>query len=142
MKKRPIKKSKSRTNKKRQLSSDAKIIVALLKKHPQTKQELCEKTKISESTFYRNISLLEKQQIIKCANKTYALSNFDSLEKTVQTTLTKLIAQDNWYIYPHYVADEVGKPWAEIEIVTYKIAKQLGLTITKSDNKIVFLKLK
>jgi hypothetical protein len=40
------------------------------------------------------------------------------------------------------VVDEVGKPWSEIEAVTYRIVKKLGLTITTTDNKTVFMKLK
>ena len=44
-------------------------------------------------------------------------------------------------IYPDYVVNEVGKPWPEIQAATYKIAKKLGLTITKAGNQTVFLKI-
>jgi hypothetical protein len=40
------------------------------------------------------------------------------------------------------VVDGAGKPWPEIETVIYRIVKKLGLTITTTDNKTVFMKLK
>ena len=125
--------------KKRQLSSDAKIIITLIKKQPQTKEEICEKTKISDRTFYRIISILEEQQIIKRVDRMYALWNFDFLEKTIEDALSKLLRK-NPVVYPIFVVNEVGKLWPEIEAVTYKIANKLGLTITTMNGETVFLK--
>jgi DNA invertase Pin-like site-specific DNA recombinase len=50
------------SSRKNQLSSDAKIIIPLIKEQPQTKEEICKETKISDRTFYRIISLLEEQK--------------------------------------------------------------------------------
>jgi len=44
-------------------------------------------------------------------------------------------------IYPDFVVNEVGKPWLEIQAATFKIVKKLGLTITKTGNETVFLKI-
>ena len=44
-------------------------------------------------------------------------------------------------IYPDFVVNEVGKPWPEIQAATFKIAKKLGLAITKTGNETVFLKI-
>ena len=127
------------SSRKRQLSSDAKIIATLSKKQPQTKEEICEKTKISDRTFYRIISLLEEQQIIKRVDRMYALWNFDFLEKTIEDALSKLL-RENPVVYPIFVVNEVGKPWPEIQDATYKVVKKLGLTITPMNGETVFLK--
>lgn len=139
MSKRPGRNSESSPFRKRQLSSDAKIIITLLKKQPQTKKEICENTKISDPTFYRIISLLQEQQIIKCIDHLYSLWNFDFLEKRVEDALSKLL-RENPVVYSGDVVNEVGKPWPQIEGVTYEIVKKLGLTITMIDDKTVFLK--
>ena len=124
---------------KRKLSSDAKIIISLLKKQPQTKEEICEKTKISERTFYRIISLLEKEQVIKPVDHTYALWNFNTLEKTIEDALSNLMRKTT-FIGPDQVVNEVGIPWPEIQLITFKMAKKLGLTIGTMKGKTAFYK--
>jgi hypothetical protein len=52
-------------SRKRQLSSDAKIILAFLKKQPQELREICESTKISDRTFYRVSSFFRKKVLSK-----------------------------------------------------------------------------
>jgi hypothetical protein len=134
---RPIESSPFR---KTQLSLDAKIMAALIKLQPQTKEEICAKTEISDRTFYRIIAVLEKQKIIKCQDRLYSLWDFDFLEKKIEDALSKLI-RECAMIYPDYVVNEVGKPWPEIQAATYKIVKKLRLTITKAGNQTVFLKI-
>ena len=140
MSKTPGRKPESSPFRKGQLSSDAKIITTLLKKQPQTKEEICEKTKISDRTFYRIISFLQEQQIIKCADRMYALWDFDTLETRIEDALSKLL-RENPIVHPDSVVDEIGKPWPEIEALTYKIAKKLELAITTTDGQTIFLKM-
>jgi hypothetical protein len=135
----PGRKPKHSPFKKRQLSSDAKIIITLIKKQPQTKEEICIETEISDRTFYRIISLLEVRQIVKRVDHTYALWNFDFIEKTIETAMTKLLGE-NGYVNSEWLIDEVGKPWQEIQSATLKIAKKLGLTITTMNSQTAFLK--
>jgi hypothetical protein len=90
-------------------------------------------------TFYRIASFLEEKDIIKRIDGLYALWNFDFLEKTIEDALSKLL-RENLVVYPIFVVNEIGKPWPEIEAVTYKIANKLGLTITEIDGQKVFLK--
>jgi len=139
MEKTPGRPTESSPFRKTQLSSDAKIIAALIKLQPQTKEELCEKTKISERTFYRIMAVLEKQQVIKCQDRLYSLWDFDFLEKKIEDAFFKFL-NENKIIYPDYIVDEVGKPWSEIQAQTYKIAKKLELTITKAGNDTIFIK--
>jgi DNA-binding transcriptional regulator LsrR (DeoR family) len=126
---------------KNQLSSDAKIIIALIKKQPQTKQEICKETKISDRTFYRIISLLNEQKIVKIEDHTYALWYFNPLEKQIEDAFSKLLKQNPIVHYSHIV-NEVGRPWSEIEASTLKIAKKIGLTQLNSKGRISFVKMK
>ena len=140
MSKTPGRPPESSPFKKTQLSSDAKIIIALIKMQPQSKEEICEKTKVSDRTFYRIISLLEKQKITKSQDHMYSLWNFDFTEKTIQDALTKL-TQGTTFATPNQIANEVGKPWPEIQAATYKIAHKLGLTITQYGNQTIIVKI-
>jgi hypothetical protein len=128
MSKRPGRKPQSSAYKKRQLSSDAKIIKALMKDQPQKRDQLCQSASISDRTFYRIVSLLEEQQVIKCTDGMYSLWDFELLEKRVEDALSKLISRCG-SVSPVLVVNEIGKPWPEIEAITYKMAKKLGLTI-------------
>lgn len=128
MNKTPGRKTQISPFKKTQLSSDAKIIAALLKKQPQTKESICKETKISDSSFYRNIPLLEKTKLIKQIDQIYALWDFDVLEERIEAALSKLI-KENPILHFSHVVNEIGKPWHEIEDATFKIAKKLELTI-------------
>jgi hydroxymethylpyrimidine pyrophosphatase-like HAD family hydrolase len=125
---------------KNQLSSDAKIIITLIKKQPQTKEEICKETKISDRTFYRIISLLEEKKIVKCEDHTYALWYFNPLEKQIEDTFSKLLIQ-NEIVHPDHIVNEIGRPWHEIEVATRKIAKKLGLTPLNNNGQITFVKM-
>ena len=143
MNKTPGRKPQSRTlrsSRKNQLSSDTKIIVSLIKKQPQTKEEICKETKISDRTFYRIISLLEEQKIVKCEDHTYALWYFNPLEKQIEDAFSKLLIGDQILHFSHIV-NEIGKPWHEIEAATYKIAKKLGLTRLEDKGQLTFVKM-
>jgi len=137
MNKTPGRKTQISPFKKTQLSSDAKIIAALLKKQPQTKESICKETKISDSSFYRNIPLLEKTKLIKQIDQIYALWDFDVLEERIEAALSKLI-KENPILHFSHVVNEIGKPWHEIEDATFKIAKKLELTIMIEEGCPVF----
>jgi len=113
---------------KRRLSSDARIIIALLKKHPQNKDEICKSAEVSKSAFYRLRPVLEDFGIIKEVEGGYALWTFSELEKTVEDALFRLIGE-GYRITLEDLTNEVGKPWSEIETVTYAILKKYKLQI-------------
>ena len=126
---------------KSQLSSDARIIVALIKNQPLTKKEICDQTKISIQTFYRNISILNKKQIIKCVDQKYALRNFEPLETKIESAFSKLMNADGaWYVLSDDLVSELGLPWHKIESLTLKIAKKLGSEMSIENGKYHFLK--
>ena len=125
-------KPESSPNRKTDLSSDAKIIVALIKNQPLTKEELCKAAKISDSSFYRNVPLLEEEKTIKCVDDMYSLFDYDSLEKKIEDALIKIIREKK-IVFPRFVENEIGKPWHEIEAMTYKVAHKIGLTMGETD---------
>lgn len=134
----------SHTYYKRRLSADAKIIIELLKKQPQTIKEICENAKISEKTFYSIKSLLEEAGLIKRADGGYALWFYEPLELRIEEALIKLTTPGkssfSGYTTPEEIADEVGKPWHEIESLTYEIAKKLGLRISTLNGETVMMR--
>ncbi len=114
--------------KKRILSADASIIMALLHKQPQNRAELCKSAKISKSTFYRVYSVLEGHKIMKKTESGYALFFYSQLEKGIENALIRLMEKSLSFSVEE-LASEIGKPWSEIEPTTYGLLKKLGLRI-------------
>lgn len=113
----------------RRLSSDARVIVALLKRQPQKKDELCKAAGVSIATFYRIRRMLEDSGIIKEVEGGYALWTFKDLEKSIEDALLRLI-KPGTLLSVEALCNEVGKPWHEIESLVYPICKKHNLTIT------------
>jgi len=93
---------------KKQLSSDARIIWYLLKKQPQNKNELCKVAHMPESTFYSVLPILENLGILKQTDKGYALWFYDEAEEVVVQTVRqwrKIAFRDP---LPSEIADETG----------------------------------
>jgi len=121
-------------SKKRRLSSDARIIVALLKKQPQNKDMLWKSAAVSKSVFYRVRPVLEDLGILKETESGYTLWTFSELEETVEDALFRLI-KEGYQIKIEDLANEAGKPWSEIETATYAILKKNGLQIRTVNGK-------
>ena len=141
--KKPGRKPKHQYNptKKSRLSSDARIILSLIKNQPLTKKQICDETKISTQTFYRNISILNKKQIIKCVDQKYSLRNFEPLETKIESAFTKLMNADGaWYVLSDDLVSELKMPWHKIESLTLNIAKKLGSETSIENGKYQFLK--
>lgn len=113
---------------KKGLNSDARVIVALLKKQPQTAEELRESASISRATFYRVSQALEDFKIMKKVGERYVLWNFCELKETVADAVEKLKAK-RLSFKADDVAAEVGKTWSDIEKIAYTVAKEYGLEI-------------
>jgi len=113
---------------KRRFSSDARIVVALLKKQPQSKDELCKGAAVSKSAFYRLRPMLMDSGIIKEVEGGYALWTFSELEKTVEDALFRLVRK-GYRITLEDLTNEAGRPWSEIENVIYAILKRHRLQI-------------
>lgn len=129
------------TKEKKQLSSEARIIIALMKKQPLTKKEILDETKMGESTFYRYISLFEDHGIVKYVEQKYILWNFDPVETQIENAFNKLLSQPGiWYTTQNHIVNEIGVPWQKIETQTIKIANKLGLQIVPRPGNYRFYK--
>ncbi len=113
---------------KTRLSADAKLIIALLRKQPQTKDSLCKNAGIHLSTFYRVLPLLRDRGIIKETEDGFALWTYIELEKAVENALDKLQESDSTLTF-HQIASEVGAHPSEIEPIIYRIAKKRGMEV-------------
>lgn len=117
------------------LSSDARVIWALLKKQPQSRDELCKNAGLSRSTFYSVRPLLESQKILKGNDEEgYTLWAFSPLKNQIEDALFRLIKK-GYAFGLEELESEVGKPWSEIESETFKILKDYGLRIRLVDGQ-------
>lgn len=122
---------------KKGLSSDARVIVALLKgPQPQSRDQLCKNAKVSRATFYAIRPVLQNSGIIKETDKGYALWSFNPLEAAVEDALNRLIRR-GYLICAEDLANELGKPWSEIEQAVYAVVKKLGLKMRTVDGKMM-----
>jgi hypothetical protein len=138
MSKKPGRKPENRLPRGKQLSCDAKFIYALHKKQPQTKEELCKNAQINIRAFYRVSNFLKKQNIVKCDNGGwYSFSDFVNEEKQIADALMKAL-DERWIVSFETMEAKLGRPWREIESLTRKIAKDLGVDIIKMDNRYCF----
>lgn len=135
----PGRKPKDSAFKKKQLGNDAKILVALMKNQPQTKEALEEASGIKGSTFYRIISFLQNSEIIQCVGGMYALSSFDFLDKTLEDAFRKVPAHLQ-YVPSVYLVQATGRPWREIEAASFRVAKKLGFTPVGMGDDTEFIK--
>jgi len=118
---------------KKGLSSDARIIVALLKKQPQSTDDLCKSAGIGRSTFYFVRPILQDSGVLKGNDdEGYSLWFFSELEKEVEDALFRLTNKGLAFGLEELMS-EVGKPLSEIEPEVFKILRTYGLTIRDVD---------
>lgn len=79
-----------KTSDARRLNSQAKLIVALVKKSPQRRDDLCQSAGITTGTFYRNLRVLKKQGIVRETEEGYALWNYRKQESLWDSLLGDL----------------------------------------------------
>lgn len=123
----------------KELSSDAQIIVSLINKQPQSKEELIRLTKMPESTFYRSCKILLRFKVIQKIENTYSLAAYIPLTKQIEASLLRLLGKNN-SIRAEKLAGDIGKPWEEIEKITYGLFSKLELSSRKEDGDIVIYK--
>jgi Fe2+ or Zn2+ uptake regulation protein len=119
---------KQKFSHKADLSADAKLIISLLNKQPQTKDELCKIAKIHISTFYRILPLLKRRGIIKETEDGFALRTYIELKKDVENAIDKL-KDSTSVITLNKIASEIGVNPSEIETIIYAIAKERGMEV-------------
>jgi predicted transcriptional regulator len=112
----------------RSLSSDAKVLIALLKKQPQDIEALCKSASVSISTFYRIRPLLEGRGIIKRTGEGYALSTYSVLEEKVKRAVDDLRHEYRFFREPTVkeVAENIGEPLKTMSSLLYKLIPETG----------------
>lgn len=111
---------------KKKLSSDAKVIVELLKKQPQTMEELCKSAGISRATFYRVSQALDDFKIIKKMGDRHALWNFCELEETVANAVDYLRLDLCRHPEAEEVAARIGRDPESVRKLLFFHAPDLG----------------
>ena len=111
---------------KRRLSSDARLIIALLKEQPQKVDELCKSAGIHPTTFYRLRPLLRDKGIIREMEGGYALWTYEDMEKAV------IEAVKEWkrvaFRYPtiEEIANAIGIIPEKAKLLVYKTRDTTG----------------
>lgn len=122
---------------KKGLSSDARVIVALLKgPQPQIRDQLCKNANVSRATFYAIRPVLQNSGVIKETDKGYVLWSFNPLEAAVENALDRLMGR-GYLIYAEDVSNEMGKPWSEIEPTVFAVVKKHGLKMRTVNGKMM-----
>lgn len=109
----------------RKLSSDARLIVALLKKQPQEMDELCKRAGVHPSTFVFGHSW-KKKGIIKKTDGGYALWTYDEKEKLIADVVNRWKRLGFRYPTVEEIADEAGIVPEDVQIPVYKTKKETG----------------
>jgi len=144
------------------LSSDAKVLRALLRQQPQNLQTLCKNAGISRRTWYRVKPILVQRGIIKKVGDRYALFGFLELEEIIEKALGQIRSLEDEIrantecvklaggvevirtkaqssalkrvMTSQELASEVGMPWDDIKKTAYDVAKKLGLQVQLGRN--------
>jgi len=108
------------------LSTDAKIIVALLREQPQSIDKICTSAGISKRTFYYKRAVLEKSGIIREVDGDYALWTYVEAEKAVMETIRQWRRIGFRDPTPMEIADETGLSPAKTETLARKTKDKTG----------------
>lgn len=111
---------------KSKLSADARLIVALMKKQPQKKDELCRRAGVHLSTFYRLRPILEKKEVIRETEEGYVLWDYNEKEKVVIDVVNRWKSLGFRYPTVEEIADETGLAPEEAKFLVHKTKKETG----------------
>jgi len=108
------------------LSSDAKVILALLRRQPQRRDELLKSAHISLQTWYRVFPTLERFKILKETERGYALSTYVDREEDVVETIKRW--KDVAFRFPDLteIADATGISPQDAEAFARKTIDKTG----------------
>ena len=130
MKKAGRKKTKQRPHfRKKELSSDARVIWCLLKKQPQSKEELNKNANISESTFYYILPILEDLGIIKETETGFTLWTYEENEDTLIKTVNEWKKIGLRYPLPSEISAETGISPEKSEELARKTRDKTGWSL-------------
>jgi len=111
------------------LHADAKVIIALLKKQPQTIKELCKSAGINRATFYRMRRLLLRKRVLKETGNGYALWFYSSIEDKLKKAFKNLRNEDYEAVSLKDLANMIGEPPEKIRRIAYELASEYEIKI-------------
>lgn len=114
---------------KSKIGSEAKLILALQKRQPQTAEDIYKSADISISTFYRIRPLLMGAGIIRKHRNGYVLYDFNELDDRVDEALKKFKEKGYVTVGLSDLAIEVGKPPEMIRESAFKFLKKYGIIL-------------
>ena len=129
---------KYKTSDKRELSSDAKVIIALMKRQPLEIKELAKVAGTHPATVSRNIRLLINKDVLKVTPTGYALRNYIELEGSLRAVLQHLKDRKYTAVSLRRLSDETNLAPTNDELirVAYSLAPEYGLKIREKDEYI------
>ncbi len=125
-----IKVPEDRQSKKPHFSSDAAILVALLKKQPQGKSELIKNSGISGSSFSRDEPLLLREGAMKIIEEGYVLSNYEKIDVDINEIFMILKGENRVEVTLEELANRMGKPPNTIIDQAYRLGKLYNIHIS------------
>ncbi|MGD0802813.1 MAG: hypothetical protein ABSA11_01920 [Candidatus Bathyarchaeia archaeon] len=122
---------RKRISQKHGLSSDAAIIVALIKEQPLEKNQLIKEASISPSTFSRDEPTLLDENVIKIIDGKYALWNYESKTTLLEKIFKDLKDSRTNAVNLGFLANLAGMPPEEIIVDAYRLAKENNILISE-----------
>jgi len=116
---------------KRKLSSDAKVIIQLMKRQPQKPKDLSRSAGIDISSVYRMLRMLVNNGLLKETDKGYALWFYKDFENKMDTYLQHLKNEDTLQFPLEHIAAHVGIPPdnEEFRKVAYRLLSKHDLRV-------------
>lgn len=120
-----------RKSQKKDLGSDAKILVTLIKEQPLKKKDLIKKARIDPSTFSRAEPLLLDTKAIKIVDNEYCLSNYDEKKEDMNELFLRYEKEYKQTATLEEIANAMGQPPDDIKRDVYAFGKEYGIIITE-----------
>ena len=127
------KKPKEIKGRKGGLSSDAAIIVTLLKEQPLEKKLLIKKSMVSESSFSRDQPMLLDENVIKMVEGGYALWYYESTIILLEKKFMELQQSNESAVRIGTLANYSGTPPEKIREEAYRLGKQYRITVLEDN---------
>jgi len=124
-----------RLSHRRELSADARVIIALMRKQPQKLEDLCKSAGIHRSTFYRLRPLLTAEGILRETGRGYTLWPYTELDERVERALEEYKEMGYRQVALSDLANKIGEPPTAIEGPAYRLAARHGLEIGEESRR-------
>lgn len=115
---------------KKKFGSDAKILLALIKKQPQSRQEIMDNGNLKTSAYQRAMPLLIREKIVKKKGNQYTLYNYvDWKGRLEQVVREYSIKFPRGQLSLTDLANVVGMPPKNIKIEAFQLTHKYGIKI-------------